>query len=151
MSKNPFSTLFVPPCCFVVYAWYFIFVEYFLEIMTRRVQWWMGILTKPVPSKGTQGTTKIYAFSPYFCNLLYQWNILFIEGGNIEGQRGQLNALKWFSSKLFRFWCAICYIYFQQTPHKAYSASKKYSLKRQKRRQKEIKQEKAKGVKDPDL
>ena len=27
------------------------------------VQWWMGVLTKPVPSKGTRGTNLIYAFS----------------------------------------------------------------------------------------
>ena len=65
----------------LLFAWYFIFVEYFLEIMTRRVQWWMGVLTKPVPSKGTQGTNKDLCFFLSFCNFLYQGNILLIKRG----------------------------------------------------------------------
>ena len=46
-----------------------LFAWYSLEIMTRLVQWWMGVLTKPVPSKGTQGSKKIYV-----CFLFLFWN-----------------------------------------------------------------------------
>ena len=39
------------PCCMSKRLWLLL------------VQWWMGVLTKPVPSKGTRGTNLIYAFS----------------------------------------------------------------------------------------
>ena len=60
------------------------------------VQWWMGVLTKPVPSKGTRGTNLIYAFSLGILATYFK-DISFPQFEFRQFWRLSLNRLSWIS------------------------------------------------------